>query len=306
MYNLLRRFARTKLSQQIKQRGCILTHDTYAKTKGTQLLESILEQVGPIFNIEEVRTLASEQGLTSQDLRWTLHSLSRSGWIARLKRGVYAVQSPLFPEELHPFALAAALVSPMAVSHWSALAHHGLTTQIPPMVQAMTPRKVVTPEMREGEAARPRGRSVWKVLDVEVEFIYVEKERFFGFQQEWISRWHRVPITDRERTFLDMVARPDLFGGLELAMDTFEEHGHTFDHEQLVRYGLRYDMGSVIKRLGWLLEEMGISADLTEPLREYAVRTYYPLDPSMPRSGTSVSRWQIINNLGLLKSNDDR
>jgi len=269
-------------------------------------LESILEQVGPIFNVEEVRTLAAKQGLTSQDLRWTLHSLSRSGWIARIKRGVYAVQSPLFPEELHPFALAAALVDPMAISHWSALAHHGLTTQIPPMVQVTTPKKVVTPEMREGEAARPRGRAVWRVLDVEVEFIYIEKQRFYGFQHEWVSRWNRVSITDLERTFLDMVARPDLFGGLELALETFEEHGHKFDHDKLLRYALRYDMGSVIKRLGWMLEELGTSMDLTEPLRQYPVRTYYALDPSKPRTGTSVSRWQIINNLVPQKSNGDR
>lgn len=282
-----------------------MTKDTYAQTKGTQLLESIVEEVGPIFNIDEVRPLADKQGLTSQGLIWTLHSLSRSGWIARIKRGVYAVRSPLFPEELHPFALAAALANPMAISHWSALAYHGLTNQIPPMVQAMTPKKVVTPGMRQGGVIRPRGRAVWKVLDVEVEFIYIGKQRFFGFQQEWVSRWHRVSITDRERAFLDMVARPDIFGGLEIALETFEEHGDTFDHKQLVRYALRYDMGSVIKRIGWVLEEMGASTDLTEPLQEYEARTYYPLDPSRRRSGPSVSRWQIINNLGAQKSNGD-
>jgi len=275
-----------------------LNQEKYARTQGTELLEAILEEVGPIFKLDQVRSLAADQGMTSQDLRWTLHSLSRSGWIVRIKRGVYAVNSPLFPEELHPFALANALVEPMAISHWSALSHHGLTTQIPPMVQATTPKKVVTPEMREGEASRPRGRAVWKVMDVEVEFIYIEKRRFFGFQQEWVSRWHRVPITDRERTFLDMVARPDLFGGLELALETFDDHSHTFDLDQLVRYALRYDMGSVIKRLGWVLEEMGVSAEKTGPLQEYKVQTYYPLDPSRPRSGTTDSRWRIINNLG--------
>lgn len=275
-----------------------MNQEKYAQTQGTELLETILEEVGPIFKLDQVRSLAADQGMTAQDLRWTLHSLSRSGWIVRIKRGVYAVNSPLFPEEPHPFALANALVDPMAISHWSALSHHGLTTQIPPMVQATTPKKVVTPEMREGEASRPRGRAVWKVMDVEVEFIYIAKRRFFGFQKEWVSRWHRVPITDRERTFLDMVARPDLFGGLELALATFEEHGHVFDLDQLVRYALRYDMGSVIKRLGWVLEEMGVSAEKTRPLQEYTVQTYYPLDPSRPRSGTSDPRWRIINNLG--------
>jgi predicted transcriptional regulator of viral defense system len=274
-----------------------MSQEKYAKTQGTQLLEIILNEVGPIFKVYQVRSIAADQGMSSQDLRWTLHSLSKSGWIARLKRGVYAVNSSLFPEELHPFALANAIVEPMAISHWTALSHHGFTTQIPPMVQAMTPKKVVTPEMRAGEASRPRGRAVWKVLDIEVEFIYIEKKRFFGFQQEWVSRWNRVSITDRERTFLDMVARPDLFGGTEFALTTFEEHWDELDLEKVVSYALRYDMGSVIKRLGWVLDEMGVMAKMIKPLQEYEVKTYYLLDPGRPRPGTSDSRWQIINNL---------
>lgn len=274
-----------------------MSQEKYAKTQGTQLLETILEEIGPIFKVDQVRSIAAGQGLNSQDLRWTLHSLFKSGWIARLKRGVYAVNSSLFPEELHPYALASALVDPMAISHWSALAHHGLTTQIPPMVQATTPKKVVTPEMRSGAALRPRGRAVWEVLDIEIEFIYIEKARFFGFQQVWVSRWNRVSITDRERTFLDMVARPDLFGGIELALVTFEEHGDGIDLEKLVGYAIRYDMGSVIKRLGWILNELGVESETLRPLQEYEVQTYYLLDPARPRSGSSDSYWQITNNL---------
>lgn len=269
----------------------------YAQTKGVKLLESIVEKIGPIFSIDEARPLATAHGMSPQDLRWTLHSLSRSSWITRIKRGVYAIQSPLFPEELHPFAVAAALVEPMAISHWSALAHHGLTTQIPPMVQASTPKKVVTPEMREGEADRPRGRAVWTVMDIEFEFIYVGTERFFGFQKEWVSRWHRVSVTDRERTLLDMVARQDLFGGLESAVETFQRYGETVDINRLVEYALRYDMGSLIKRLGWLLDETGVSENDLRRLEDYPVTTYYRLDPGRPRSGPFNSRWHIINNL---------
>jgi hypothetical protein len=55
-------------------------------------------------------------------------------------------------QQLLPFAVTAALVQPCAISHWSALEHHGFTTQIPMAVQASTPRKVVTPEMRKGHA----------------------------------------------------------------------------------------------------------------------------------------------------------
>ena len=74
--------------------------------------------------------------------------------------------------EIHPFAVAAALMQLSAISHGSALAHHGLTTQMPKMVQAPIPGKVVTPEMRYGQVYRPRGRAVWQALGVEVELIH--------------------------------------------------------------------------------------------------------------------------------------
>ncbi len=270
---------------------------SYAQTKGLALLERIVSSVGPIFTIAQAREPAEPLGLNDSQLRWTLSQLARSGWIARIKRGVYAVQSPLLSAELHPHAIAAALVEPMAISHWSALAHHGLTTQIPPMVQASTPRTIVTPEMRAGQAHRPRGRAVWRALGVEFEFIKVKQDHFFGFQQEWVSQWHRVSITDPERTVLDMVAHPRLFGTLGTALETLEAHLERLDMERLVEYALRYDVGAVIKRLGWALETLGAPATVVEPLQTYPVRAYYPLDPTGPPGGTPVARWRVRDNL---------
>jgi predicted transcriptional regulator of viral defense system len=143
-----------------------------------------------------------------------LSQLAAAGWIERLKRGAYAVRAPLFDAEIHPFAVAAMLVTPCAISHWSALAHHGFTTQIPPMVQATTPAAVVTPEMRQGTAYRPRGRAAWRALGLEFEFIHVPARRFFGFEEVWVSRWHRASLTDPERTVLDLFAMPQVFGAL--------------------------------------------------------------------------------------------
>ena len=90
----------------------------------------------------------------------------------------------------------------MAISHWSAVAHHGFTVQIPPMVQASTPARVVTPEMRSGEDYRPRGAAAWQVMNIAIEFMHTKEEKFWGFTHEWVSRWHRVAITDPERTML--------------------------------------------------------------------------------------------------------
>jgi predicted transcriptional regulator of viral defense system len=269
----------------------------YSQAEGVKLLEKIVEKYGPLFKIEDAKSVAEELDISRQSLGNALSKLVGAGWIGRVKRGVYIVDSPLFGVNTHPFAIASFLVEPMAISHWSALSHHGLTTQIPVMIQATSPKKVVTPEMREGRALEPRGRAVWRVRGLEFEFINTGESRFFGHKFEWVSEWHRVAITDRERTLLDLVARPDIFGGFGFAIEVFEENANSFDIAQLIDYAIQYDMGSVAKRLGWLLEEVGASAKLLRPLLQFPVKSYYPLDPSVPITGSRNARWRIINNL---------
>jgi len=226
-----------------------------------------------------------------------ISALHTAGHIDILKRGVYLVRSPLFAGEVHPFAIAAALVRPAAMAYRSALAYHGLTTQLPTMVQAATPRQVVTPEMRQGQARRPRGRAVWRVADLEIEYIHVAERRFFGHQPIWVDRWHRVDITDLERTALDLIARADLFGGIQASIELLENALPRLDLQRLVAYTLRYDEGATIKRMGWVLEKLGVSPETLRPLQAYPVATYYPLEPRSPLRGRANCAWRIRENL---------
>lgn len=269
----------------------------YAQSQGMVLLNRVVEQVGPLFTTSDAKAAATALDLTPQRVRVLLSQLAQAGWIERLKRGSYAVTTPVFEATLHPYAVAAALVSPLAISHWSALAHHGFTTQIPPMVQASTTATVVTPEMRQGAAYRPRGRAAWRALGLEFEFIQVQEKHFFGFQQEWVSRWRRVAITDPERTLLDLFAAPQVFGSLRTGLEILEAQLHRLDVEKLVAYALRYEVGAVIKRLGWALETFSAPESTIAPLQAYPLQTYSQLDPTAPPGGTPITRWQLRNNL---------
>jgi predicted transcriptional regulator of viral defense system len=270
---------------------------SYAQSQGIRLLEAAVQELGPLFTRQALRPLAERQGLSDGHLSQLLSRLNASGQIAILKRGVYLVRSPLYAGEIHPFAIAAALVQPVAISHWSALAHHGFTTQLPEMVQATTTAAVITPEMRRGQALRPRQRAVWRALDVEIEYIHVQPQRFFGHQSVWVDSWHRVAITDPERTALDLFARPEIFGGLRAALEILEENLPRLDLSRLVQYALRYGMGALIKRLGWSLEQMGVSDKVVAPLRDYPVKAWYRLDPRGEGDGRYNPRWHIVENL---------
>ncbi|HBO33124.1 MAG TPA: hypothetical protein DD636_00015 [Anaerolineaceae bacterium] len=270
---------------------------SYSNSQGIQLLERAVNEFGPIFKLDQISSLPDHQQLSPQQTRKLISKLAQSGWIEILKRGTYAVKSPLYSVSIPPFAIANALVYPMAISHWSALAYHGFSTQNPTMIQASTPIKIVTPEMRQGKAYRPRGRATWRAFDLEFEFIYVKKDWFWGFQKQWVNSWTQVDITDRERTVLDLIVRPELFGGIRASSEIMEGALAQIDLSQLVNYAMRYDVGAVIKRLGWLLERMGVDANQLIPLQNYPVTGTILLDPNQPRNEKFDPFWQINENL---------
>lgn len=274
------------------------TESGYAQLEGLKLLETAAQEFGPIFTLDRLRPLADQQKLSKTHLRKLISDLAESGRINILKRGTYAItHSPLFADEIHPFAVALALVQPAAISHWSALAQHGFTTQMPAMIQASTPRKVITPEMRTGQAHSPRNRAVWRALNLEIEFIYVQPRQFFGHQTIWANRWQKVQVTDPERTALDLIARPDVFGGVRATIEIFEEALPQISVAKLVQYALKYNVVAVMKRTGWLLEQLNISVHETEPLQKHPVTSYYRLDPQNPASANYNARWHIIENI---------
>src|SRR4030065_926617 len=269
----------------------------YAQSQGMKILEMATQKLGPIFTINQLEPLAIELQIKRTQLRWLMSELARSGWIEIIKNGTYAVKSTLFGSEISPFAVAAALVQPIAISHWSAMAQHSFTTQLPTMVQASTPKKVITPEMHTGGAYTPRGRAVWRAAGVEVEFIHVQSRHFFGHQQIWVNNWQQVAMTNPERTALDLIVRSDIFGGMGAAFDLLEEILPRIDIIKLIQYGLFYDSGAVIKRLGWVLEQLSVKSEMLDPLQKYGVRTYYRLDPQNPPNKVYRARWKIIENI---------
>ena len=270
----------------------------YSQSQGLKLLETAVKEFGPLFTLDQIKPLANTQKLSTSHLRYLLSTLADAGWIEILKRGTYLVKSPLYSEEVPVYAIAAALIQPIAISHWSACAHHGFTTQNPTMVQATTPGKVITPEMRTGKAHSPRGRAVWSVVGHDFEFIHVASNLFWGFQKIWVNSWQQVNITDRERTALNLIARPDIFGGFSAAIEILENSINQVNMDRLVDYGLKYGMVSVIKRLGWALENLGFAGNSLERLRVYPVKRYYLLDPGLEEtSNIKNSRWHMTENL---------
>src|SRR2546425_7529603 len=58
---------------------------------GTELVRRLAERGERIFTVKEAGQVASKVGLSAGYLHEGLHHLARSGWIVRLRKGLYAL-----------------------------------------------------------------------------------------------------------------------------------------------------------------------------------------------------------------------
>ncbi len=262
-------------------------------TPALRLVRSLASEGNRIFTVARAKELSAAAGLTDGYLRQALHHLTKSGWLLRLRKGLYAL-SPVMPgvTSAHEFEIAMALVPHGAVSHWSAMQYHGMTEQIPRKVFVLTSTDHPIPQSRSKDRREGSGIEVAKTI---YQFIRVKPERFFGTDKVWVSE-ARVMITDPERTLLDGLMMPWHCGDFAEVLHAFEVRKDRLNLDRIVGYALRVDAAAA-KRLGWVLEQQGVRPDRLASLLKLPIKGYRTLDPNGPRKGPCNSRWMIQENL---------
>lgn len=272
-----------------------------AVNQGDRLLLTLLFQGKPVFTIPDALAAATQEKIPHNQLKKLLYALTNQRQVLQLRRGLY-VSIGLLPKQTdtHPFAISAYLVWPSAISHWSALQYHGLTEQVPQIITASTAQKIMTPAMRKKESSQAKLKHALKINAVCYEYIPIQQKNFFGLEKIWIDEDIRIMITDKERTLLDLFIYPKIFGGMGEACGILENALPTINIKKLVDYAIQYNKKSIIKRLGWVLEQFGVSVSQLEPLLNIPMHYYARLDPSAP-AGSCDKRWMIQNNLNRMK-----
>lgn len=261
---------------------------------GVELIRRIASEGDRIFSTERARELAPEVGVNDCYLREALYHLRRNGWIVSLRRGLYALSTSVpGVTPAHEFEVAMALVSPAAISHWSALHHHGLTEQAPRKVFVLTSTDASVPRVRSTKANGTRDG--YLVGDTLYQFVQTKTDRYFGTEKVWINEAH-ITITDPERTLLDGLSMPQYCGDLAEVLHAFEVRGDGLNLKRIIEYARKLDTATA-KRLGWILELQGVDPALLEPLAELHIKGYRKLDPTAPRKGPCNHRWMIQENL---------
>jgi predicted transcriptional regulator of viral defense system len=254
-----------------------------------------------VFSLEDAQDTAVQLGISEGYMHQLLHRLTRTGWIDGIRRGLYASTGKLPGYSIaHDYAIATRLVEPSALCRFTALSYHELTEQIPfRAIHVMTPKKVVTPGMRSGKKPSGRDRHAWVIRGIHYEYFHVKPEHFFGIERAYVGGQLWVPMTDKERTVLDLFVAPSWAGSFESVYGILKQsmEDQMLNVEKLVHYAIRYQEASLIKRLGWCLEDLGVPEHVLNPLLESKIRGYRLLDPDRVAQGRCNKRWMLIDNL---------
>ena len=237
-----------------------------------------LSGLDEIFTIDDIR---ANTDMSDAALKKFLYRLKEGGWIEQIERGKY-IQLPLGAKKgeytVNEFAMGSMLVEPHCIAYWSALHHYGFTEQIPSTVFVQT-------------TSRKKHRRV-EVFGVDYRIVRLVPEKFFGMVKERFES-KTVNVTDKEKTIVDCLDKPQHCGGLIEVIKGLVEKD--YDPVRLVEYAEKIGNTGVIRRLGFLSDYYDLEIEV--PRLDKSIRNYLLLDPIMPETGEKNSEWRLTINL---------
>jgi predicted transcriptional regulator of viral defense system len=196
-------------------------------------------------------------GVTDKAADHIIHSLRRKGWLERASWGKYLLippdQGPEALGESNLLALASRIIEPYYIGYGTAATHYGLTTQHRNVIWLVTPVHL-------------RDR---RVGDAEVKIVNPVPHKFFGFGPVDVLGY-QVMISDREKTAIDCINRPELAGGEGEAAYILATASRRFDWGKAADYLERIGSIALVRRVGWLADHAG--ADIPDDTRERLLR----------------------------------
>jgi len=261
---------------------------TQTRTLGpteTRLLNGLAADGHVVFSTAQARAALGNGG---QDINKLLYHLTRKRWLLRLEKGKYLI----LPLEAgmeglysaHEFVIAAHLVQPYAIAYASALSFHALSDLLPHTVFVATTRRKAEVTVEE--------------LGLRFRFITLAPRKFFGIQTVTIED-QPVRITTLSKTLVDGLDRPELCGGvIELAKGLKRYEADDAGWAQLTADALRLGNRTVFKRLGYLVEVLGLEVgEWTDRWRTEISSGETLLDPRYGRRGPYHAGWNLRLNV---------
>lgn len=254
--------------------------------RSSQLLNALIVQKKDFFTLTDALNILVDKDYST--IRKLLSDMTKRGVVMRIKEGLYhRIPYEQQPDQYFPnwHLTAEAMVQPKEyyIGFYSALDIHGLITQ-PSMVEQVVTREQIKPKVEQ-------------VKNVRFEFITLSKNRFFGYKKYWINDFHKVNCSDLEKTFLDCLYKPDYAGGITEITKALYKSREKLKPSKFRDYLEKFSTQAVCKRLGFIIDQLGLFPELQNFISGNITPSYAPLDPSATKSGYHHSQWGIIDNM---------
>lgn len=212
---------------------------------------------------------------------------AEDGWLRRVRRGLYigvpvdAADPVTWSEDA--LIVAAAVWSPCYFTGWTSANHWALSDQVFRTTALKTTKRV--------RASRRR------LLDHEYLIAHAAEDTLsWGLKSEWRSEV-RLRFADPARTVIDVLDDPSLAGGIRHAAEITSTYMDDYAPGALIGYGERLGNRSVFKRLGYLIEALGLDQpQLTDACQDRLSAGVSALDPDAPQEGRRNMRWRLRIN----------
>ncbi|MFZ6012755.1 MAG: type IV toxin-antitoxin system AbiEi family antitoxin domain-containing protein [Bacteroidota bacterium] len=263
-------------------------YDKTLRTQAADVIRHFNELDKPAFSMQEAISLMKQS--TPNATRKLIFDMVNRGLLLRLKEGAFWIipydQDPAtyFPNT-HLVAKYLVGDAEYYVGYYSAMELHSLITQ-PSFREQIVVNKQIKP-------------SSIKIQGHKFQFIYHNRNHYFGATALWVDSFNKAICSDLEKTFIDCLYKPDYAGGISEIAKALYKSREKIDYHKLLSYCERFQAQSVIKRLGFLLESLNINNPISGKLRDMITHTYILLDPSYEQKGKMNSTWYVRQNMEL-------
>jgi predicted transcriptional regulator of viral defense system len=239
----------------------------------------------------ETNELVQALGWAPNQERKVLSRLSRKGLVARVRRGLYLVPPRLPPGgrwSPGEFVVLATLLNDRQGKYQicgpNTFNRYGWTDQVPNRIFAYNNR--ISGERETGA--------------VRLTLIKVADDRLGTTELVTTPEGIEVPYSSRARSLMDAVYDWSMFNSLPQGYDWITREIAKTDKlaSELTEVCLRFANQGTLRRIGYLLEKLGVQETLLRKLAK-AVRpsaSVIPWIPSRPKRGTTDKRWGVAIN----------
>lgn len=209
----------------------------------------------PVFSLSDVNQVIGNRVYAKKFLKAQVEK----GNISRIRRNIYTVHKD-------PFITSTFIIRPSYISSVSALSYHKLITQLPNRVFCATAKRSDTVDFGK--------------------ICFFHTNNFFGFSMEDYEGF-KIAVADPEKAIIDSFSL--------VPVSVFEEAFDSVDREKMISYLRKIKKSSLIKRVGYLMEQAGFNA--YEELKGMINYKYIGVDPMAELRGEKNTRWRLVINI---------